>query len=121
MKRKDSGSDYLDVWTMPSSGLSWCDCGQEHELTANFVYQTILEAGFEPDRPLSHEQLAAVIADVWDYCEVCRFFYLAVEQAARRIHGKVDESYPLSHSVDIVGYFSKTWQGCPDAACQAEG
>ena len=108
----------LDVWSMPSAGMSWCECGQDHELTAAIVYKFIVEAGYETRQRLTHGQLSDVIAYVWKYSEVCRFFHLAVEQAAKLVHGKVDKTYPLGHSVDIIGYFSKTWQGCPDAAYQ---
>lgn len=121
METESAAGSSFDVWSMPSRGLAWCDCGKGHELTESIVFRAIGEAGYEPSRPLTHSQLVDLIAQVWHYSEVCRFFHLAVEQAATRIHGKVDAVYPLDHSVDIVGYFSKTWQGCPDAACQAEG
>ncbi|WP_426733550.1 hypothetical protein [Glutamicibacter sp. 2E12] len=121
MEPDGAAGSSIDVWSMPSQGLAWYDCGKGHELTEEIVLQAMAAAGFGPGRPLAHGQLAELIADLWHYSQVCRFFHLAVEQAAMRIHGKVDEIYPWEHSTDIVGYFSKTWQGCPDAACQSEG
>lgn len=107
------------VWSMPNRGIVWCDCGQEHELTEEFVFGTLVEIGLQPSRMLTHQELVELTAAVWNYDEVCRFFELAVEDAARMIHGKVDTRYPLEHSLPIVGYFSKTWQGCPEEDCQS--
>lgn len=106
---------------MPNRGLDWCDCGQSHELTRAIVYQHIIALGYGRANQLSHSQLVAVIIDVWHYAAVCRIFHLAVNEAAAHIHGAVAHSYPLGRSLDIVGYFSKTWQGCSDETCRAEG
>jgi len=113
-----SAESFEDVWSMPNRGLAWCDCGDDHELTEDFVFKTLIEIGLEPSRMLTHEELTELTAAVWMHDEVCRFFELAVNEAAKAIHGGVDEIYPLRHTLEIVGYFSKTWQGCPEEDCR---
>lgn len=111
----------LDVWPMPRQGIAWCDCGDGHELSEDFVFNTLIDIGLEPSRMLTHEELTELAAAVWNYDGPCRFFELAVDEAAKVIHGTIDQVYPLRHTLPIVGYFSKTWQGCPEAACQGSG
>lgn len=113
-----SSQTSVDAWDMPSRGIKWCDCGEDHELTEDFVFNTLIDIGLQPTRMLTHTELIELTAAVWNYEEVCRFFELAVEESAKAIHGGVDEFYPLRHTLQIVGYFSKTWQGCPEADCQ---
>jgi len=112
-----SSNGNLDVWSMPRTGIVWCECSEDHELTKEFVVNTMIEMGLHPVRQLTLDELIELTAAVWNYEEVCRFFVLAVEEAALHIHGHIDSSYPLQESLSIVGYFSKTWQGCPDEAC----
>lgn len=113
-----SSQTSVDAWDMPSRGIKWCDCGEDHELTEDFVFNTLIDIGLQPTRMLTHPELIELTAAVWNYEEVCRFFELAVEESAKAIHGGVDEFYPLRHTLQIVGYFSKAWQGCPEADCQ---
>lgn len=117
MEFESSSERNLDVWSMPRTGMVWCECSEDHELTEEFVFKTLMEMGLYPGRNLSHSEVVELTAAVWNYDEVCRFFELAVEEAAQQVHGQIDSTYPLEHSLAIVGYFSKKWQGCPDEAC----
>ncbi|WP_404286960.1 hypothetical protein [Glutamicibacter arilaitensis] len=106
-----------DVWNMPDKGQPWCDCGEAHELSADIVYEFAEELRLDPRSSMSHLQLIELTMEVWNFEEVCRFFHLALNDAAQIIHGKVAEHYPFAVGIDIVGYFSKTWQGCPEEVC----
>ena len=117
MAPANSSSSRLDVWSVPSRGITWCDCGADHELTEEHVFNTLIDIGLNPAHMLTHSELVELTAEVWSYDEVCRFFHLALEESAQRIHGGIDERYPLREALSIVGYFSKTWQGCPEADC----
>lgn len=109
-----------DVWTMPDKGLSWCDCGKDHPLTLDIVAGFAEELGIKAQDSISHHELVELTMEVWNYESVCRFFHLVLNESAERVHGSVADSYPLGIGLDIVGYFSKTWQGCPDEDCWGE-
>lgn len=55
--------------------------------------------------------------ETWNYIEVCRFFHLQLNDAAKHVNGGTAAQYPYYDGIDIVGYFSKTWQGCPEEVC----
>lgn len=105
-----------DVWTIPGTGIEWCDCGEDHELTRDVVLGRYLAAGLTDGR-VPHPVVVAVTMDLWCYATVCRFFHLTLEDAAREVAGAVLPDYQLDHAVDITGLFTKTWQGCPEDSC----
>ena len=51
---------------------------------------------------------------------VCRFFTLAIEEAAIRVWGEVADEYPLEVGLAIVKNFSDRWNGCPTEGCDGE-
>jgi len=66
---------------------------------------------------LTHRQVTRIAMAVWGYVEICRFFTLAIEDAAICVHGCVEPDYPLETGLAIVKAFSNTWQGCPTEVC----
>lgn len=109
-----------DVWAAPSRGMPWCDCGEEPEpLTESTVHwfaQSLY--GDLPER-LTHAQVVDIAAEVWQMEDVCRFFTLGVEDAARGAAGAVAVAvdYPARVALAIVKVFSDRWNGCPEKAC----
>ncbi|MGP9487523.1 hypothetical protein ACT3UD_08220 [Glutamicibacter sp. 287] len=120
MKLENEARIQPDIWTMPDKGLSWCDCGAAHELSADIVYGFAEELGLDTREAMTHPQLVELTMEVWNFEAVCRFFHLALNEATQFIHGTVAEEYPFAEGIDIVGYFSKTWQGCPAAECRGD-
>jgi hypothetical protein len=57
---------------------------------------------------------------LWRYEAVCRFFTLAIEDAAIRVHGSVEDDYEVEVGLAIVKDFSNHWEGCPAQACDAD-
>ncbi len=109
------------VWEMPNEGLQWCDCEEGCEVDRDLVEdQAWLIFDGEPQW-VSHPNLCRLIQEFWAYDEVCNFFFDHVERSARAVHGSVAEKYPFPVAIDIAGYFSKTWQGCPEESCQGGG
>lgn len=106
------------VWEMPDQGIQWCDCGKDHPLTLDYVQWLAEELGIGESDKISHHEVVELTMEVWKYAEVCRFFHLAQNSAAEHIHGSVAAKYPANTAFDIIGYFSKTWQGCPMEACE---
>ena len=104
----------VDPWLMPRSGMQYCECGQGCEVDRELVDEVLAEYGFGSADQVPHSTVITVCADIWGYDEVCDFFLDHVNLSARRVDGHVLESYPYGVAVDMVGYFSKTWQGCPE-------
>lgn len=105
------------IWDMPDSGLQWCDCGGDHQLQRDDISDIASHLSIEEDATITHQQLVILTMELWNYVEVCRFFHLRLNDAAQHIHGTIAELYPYEDGMDIVGYFSKTWQGCPEEVC----
>lgn len=107
-----------DVWERRAVGLPWCDCGEDHPLTRESVEWAVESLyGHLPDR-LTHPQVVAVAAEVWQMESVCRFFTLQVEDAARDVNGSVEPDYPAGVGLAIVKAFSDAWNGCPEEQCR---
>ena len=107
-----------DVWNEPATGLEWCDCGCHHPLTRQIVEEAAEDVLGQdlPDR-ITHRQVIRVAMQVWAYASVCRFFTLAIEDAAVRVHGEVSADYPLEVGLSIAKDFSNRWNGCPTKDC----
>lgn len=108
------------VWDLPDTGLPWCDCGKAHPLTAQLVRERAESLGFTFGQEMTHRQLVKLAMEVWNYVAVCRFFHLQLNGAVEFVYGRLAPSYPYAQGINIVGYFSKTWQGCPEEACQGD-
>lgn len=106
-----------DVWTMPTTGIEWCDCGCGHEVTEELVRDAVANTFGEVPDEISHPEVCLVLMDLWEYESVCAFFFDGVEDSARAVHGRVADMYPLDAALRIIGHFSKTWNGCPEIAC----
>lgn len=124
--RDDVGAIFLqgeaqtrpDAWSIPGTGQEWCNCGEDHVLTREDVHQRYVDAGAANGR-VPHPVVVQVTEALWGYTKVCRFFDLALEDAARAVVGRVQVDYEEAEAVDITGTFSKTWQGCPEEACRS--
>lgn len=107
-----------NVWEMPNRGMQRCDCGQGCQIDQELVEEEFwLVLNDEPEW-VSHQNLCRIIQEFWRYESVCNFFFDHVMLSARVVYGKIAEKYPYLIAVDIVGYFSKTWNGCPEMACE---
>jgi hypothetical protein len=107
-----------DVWNEPATGLEWCDCGKHHPLTRSHILGVAWDL-FGDDLPerITHREVIRITMDVWNYASVCRFFTMAMEDSARRVHGEVAADYPLETGLAIVKDFSNHWNGCPTKDC----
>lgn len=105
-----------DVWTMPSRGMEWCDCGQHHELDRDIVLRFARDLVDDPAW-MTHDEVIDTAMDLWKYVSVCRFFLLAIGRSASAVNGGPAPRYGFERGMEIVAYFSKTWQGCPEEIC----
>lgn len=106
-----------DVWSMPDTGIGWCDCGRHHRLTPGLVEDFMEEALGGWPRRVTHRMVCRVLMRMWRYVEVCAFFHDAVARSATAVNGRVAPDYPTPVARDIIGHFGRTWQGCPEEAC----
>lgn len=106
-----------DVWEAPATGLPWCDCGDDHSLTEDFVTNLAGELFDGIPERLTHEQVVAITCDVWLVENPCRFRFMQVEDAAEDVNGTVAEDYTFRVGFAVVKRFSDKWNGCPQDAC----
>lgn len=107
-----------DPWQEEPLGEDWCDCGAAPDrdtITEEWAY-----LGTRDSDRISHRDVIRVTMRLWRYEAVCRFFTLAVEEAAVRVHGSVEEDYEVEVGLAIVKDFSNHWEGCPAQACDAD-
>ena len=111
-----------DVWHERATGMEWCDCGDHCPLTKRIITDSaedLLDECPLPDR-ITHRQVIRIAMDVWNYVSVCRFFTLAIEEAAIRVNGAVADDYPMNVGLAIIKAFSNRWNGCPTEDCPGE-
>lgn len=106
------------VWDMPTTGMEWCDCGEHCEVTIDRVEEEFFDVLEDCPDWVTHRQLCRIIQYMWRYISVCQFFFDHVERSATAVVGGVKEKYEFLTAVDIAGYFTKTWNGCPEEACE---
>lgn len=113
------GGEIPDVWEMPTQGVEWCDCGENHQLTPDHVRAVIRATlGSMPEESITHVQVCAVIMELWRYISVCQFFHDQVNLSAKAMYGSVAKEYPIKIGMEIIAHFSKHWHGCPQEACE---
>ncbi|MFB0835703.1 hypothetical protein ACX8Z9_04680 [Arthrobacter halodurans] len=100
---------------MPGIGERRCERGDAEHSRCRDDVDELAELDVE-DGWVTHRQLLLASMELWEFDEVCLFFTDKLADSARTVVGAVAERYRRDDAVDIVGHFSKTWQGCPEAA-----
>jgi len=90
----------------------WCDCGQDHQLNEDDVACQAEDLRGDLPEWLTHAQVIAVAAELWQLKSVCRFFTTRAEDAARLVNSEVAD-YPLPEALAIVKAFTDPWCGAP--------
>ncbi|GAA1298342.1 hypothetical protein [Brachybacterium alimentarium] len=113
----DPSPEYVsvaDIWEQESEGLEWCDCGHR-PLTVEPLMAIAEEVITVPvPQHLRHDDVAAILKELWGLRTVCHYFRMALETAALRVNVTVDASYELPVALAIAKDFSDRWDGCPD-------
>jgi hypothetical protein len=107
-----------DVWQMPSRGIEWCDCGQHHAVDRKIVLEFAQDV-VEDREWMTHDEVVDTAMDLWNYVSVCEFFLMAIRRSASAVNGGPAQRYRFERGLEIVAYFSKTWQGCPEEICSS--
>jgi hypothetical protein len=107
-----------DVWNMPTTGIGWgCDCEEDsQELDADWLNELAEDISEDPEW-MTHEEVLELAQEFWEYEDICTFFRMIVGDSAKAVNGKIAEKYKFTIGVEIVAYFSKVWNGCPEEAC----
>lgn len=108
-----------NVWEMPTTGSGWCDCGQNHELDTDWLLDCAFETVNDPEW-MTHKEVIKTAKMFWEYESVCEFFRMAINVSATAVNGQPAEKYKFETGMEIVAHFSKTWNGCPEEACQGD-
>jgi hypothetical protein len=106
------------VWEMPTTGVEWCVCGDESHVVSRdrvLLWAAEVVKGWEW---MTHDEVIMIAMDMWNYESVCEFFLMKVRDCAVAVHGEVAQKYPFETGLEIIGYFMKTWHGCPELACE---
>lgn len=105
------------VWDMPDTSAGVCDCGGNCTTNREVVLEVAHHLGFDK-KWLLHDEIIDMAMELWAYEAVCEFFLMVINDSAKAVNGEVANRYPFERGIEIVGYFSKTWQGCPDDTCR---
>lgn len=109
-----------NVWEMPTTGSGWCDCGENHELDTDWLLDCAFEIVEDPEW-MTHKEVIRTAKMFWEYESICEFFRMAINVSATAVNGQPAEKYKFETGMEIVAHFSKTWNGCPEEACQGDG
>lgn len=106
-----------NVWEMPTTGIQWCDCGEDHEITQELIAEEMREILGSVGEYISHKEVCFVLMKLWRYVSVCAFFHDQVKNSAKIVNGEVAAQYRVAIAEEIIAHFSKTWNGCPEESC----
>lgn len=105
------GDMNLDVWSLPTTGSPWCDCGKYHEVTAGFVYSLVVdECGHDVGTSVSHQHIRTILLRLWRQPEETEDFREHLQWAVEMLNGSARPCYDLVTGIDIIGLFTKTWR-----------
>ncbi|PQZ86678.1 hypothetical protein CQ018_18535 [Arthrobacter sp. MYb227] len=107
-----------NVWLMPSRGIEWCDCGKHHVLDRDTIEYFAAQIVSDPEW-MTHDEVIDTAMDLWNYVAVCEFFMMGIRTSASVVTGNLAPKYRYERGLEIVAYFSKTWQGCPEEICRS--
>jgi hypothetical protein len=108
-----------NVWEMPTTGSGWCDCDENHDLDTDWLLDCAFETVDDPEW-MTHKEVIKTAKMFWEYESICEFFRMAINVSATAINGQPAEKYKFEVGMEIVAHFSKTWNGCPEEACQGD-
>lgn len=108
-----------NVWEMPTTGSGWCDCGEDHDLDTDWLLDCAFETVDDPEW-MTHKEVIRTAKMFWEYESICEFFRMAINTSATAVNGQPAEKYKFEIGIEIVAHFSKTWNGCPEEACQGD-
>jgi hypothetical protein len=108
-----------NVWEMPTTGSGMCDCGQSHDLDTDWLLDCAFESVEDPEW-MTHKEVIRTAKMFWEYESICEFFRMAINVSATAVNGQPAEKYKFEVGIEIVAHFSKTWNGCPEEACQGD-
>jgi len=95
------------------TALPWCECEHGCELTTDFITARYLATVGACER-VPHSVVVRVTQEIWALVKVCRFFELAIEDAAVKVAGAVQKDYAFVQARQITEAFSVRWLGCPE-------
>lgn len=108
-----------NVWEMPTTGSGMCDCGEDHDLDMDWLIDCAFETVEDPEW-MTHKEVIRTAKMFWEYESICEFFRMAINVSATAVNGQPAEKYKFETGMEIVAHFSKTWNGCPEEACQGD-
>lgn len=108
-----------NVWEMPTTGSGMCDCGENHDLDTDWLLDCAFETVEDPEW-MTHKEVIRTAKMFWEYESICEFFRMAINTSATVVNGQPAAKYKFEVGMEIVAHFSKTWNGCPEEACQGD-
>lgn len=103
-----------DIWLIPIVDQNQCLCGEDHIIEQWEIaplFEDFLDA-------VPHAAVQAAIMFLWGYTQVCDSFLINLDAAILNVTNALGGIYSKAHAIDIAGYFTQTWQGCPHEKCK---
>lgn len=108
-----------DPWQLPQNLPRPCETGDCESDTfapeeAEFEFGDL---GFFAGRMVPHLACLSVCQRMLGYYDVCEAFAEHMDVVVKAINGQAADAYPYETAMRIVGYFLRTWEGCPNMVC----
>lgn len=104
------------VWTMPTTGEHWCNCGvnpltgqPKHQVTRPLITKHVAEALGDLPEKLLPQQLMAVTKHLWKFPEVTPEIAEALMRSVQAVTKDTPPFYDLDTAMAIIKHFSATW------------
>ncbi|AWB82705.1 hypothetical protein C3B44_10475 [Corynebacterium yudongzhengii] len=103
------------VWTMPTMGTPWCNCGRDpltkepkHKVTRQLIAKNVLEAFGDIPESFSNQDISQVVLHLWKKPEITPVMAQALLTSVTAVAGGVRESYDPQTAMAVVKHFSNT-------------
>lgn len=109
-----------DVWKMPITGAGCgCEDGHDHDIDYDYLQELASDFAKDPEW-MTHNEIIKTAMEFWAYDRVCEFFRMVINDSATAMNGAPALKYRFSLGVEILIYFSKIWNGCPEEVCEGD-
>lgn len=111
-----SMTDTQWVWSAPTVGTPWCNCGRDpitnepkHQVTQPVVVKNVVEELGELPETMTNQQISSVTCRLWGLDAIKETEAVALMNSVGAVNGGVADEYPLDVALAVIGHFSRTY------------
>lgn len=104
-------------WNLPQK-LPRAYDAESDDFTVEEALEELAALGFVAGDMVPHLALLCVCQRLLGYYDVCSAFGEHMNVAVQKVNGGRAESYPFDVAMKIIGYYLRSWGGCPYMVCE---